>query len=229
MPQQTPEQVIEAQRQDWNRVAAGWEKWDRFFDEQMAFLNHRLVGDARVRAGMHVLDLGSGTGYPALLAAQTAGPSGRVIGIDLADQMLAAADRKAETARAHERHVSHRRCNGTSVRAAFVRCRDQPLLSDVSPRDPKSCGRNRSRTETGRMAGSSGLVFAGEESLSQDSDGCDQAIHRGPTARSDRTRNFSTGQTGRTRRSLRRKRLHRRDRSRVHRRRPVYGNRGLFC
>jgi hypothetical protein len=43
---QTPELIIEGQRQDWNRVAGGWEKWDRFFDEQMAFLNHRLVADA---------------------------------------------------------------------------------------------------------------------------------------------------------------------------------------
>ena len=92
---QTPEQIIEGQRQDWNRVAGGWEKWDRFFDEQMAFLNHRLVADARLRAGMRVLDLGSGTGYPALLGAQTVGSNGSVIGIDLADQMLAAARRKA--------------------------------------------------------------------------------------------------------------------------------------
>lgn len=92
---QTPEQMIEGQRQDWNRVAGGWEKWDRFFAEQMAFLNHRLVGDARLRAGMHVLDLGSGTGYPALLAAQTVGSSGRVIGLDLAEQMLAVGRRKA--------------------------------------------------------------------------------------------------------------------------------------
>jgi enediyne biosynthesis protein CalE5 len=90
----SPEQVIESQRQDWNRVAGGWEKWDRFFDEQMAFLNHRLVGDARLRSGMRVLDLGSGTGYPALLAAQTVGASGSVIGIDLAEQMLEAARRK---------------------------------------------------------------------------------------------------------------------------------------
>ncbi len=90
----SPEQVIEGQRQDWNRVAGGWEKWDRFFDEQMAFLNHRLVGDARLRAGLRVLDLGSGTGYPALLAAQTVGASGSVIGIDLAEQMLDAARRK---------------------------------------------------------------------------------------------------------------------------------------
>lgn len=91
----SPEQVIESQRQDWNRVAGGWEKWDRFFDEQMAYLNHRLVADARARSGMRVLDLGSGTGYPALLAAQTVGETGSVIGVDLAEQMLEAARRKA--------------------------------------------------------------------------------------------------------------------------------------
>jgi len=76
-------------------VAGGWEKWDRFFDEQMAFLNHRLVADARIRPGLRVLDLGSGTGYPALLDAQTVGPSGSVTGIDLAEQMLEVARRKA--------------------------------------------------------------------------------------------------------------------------------------
>ena len=95
MPSQAPEQIIESQRQDWNRVAGGWEKWDRFFDEQMAFLNHRLVADARLRSGMRVLDLGSGTGYPALLGAQTVGPGGSVTGIDLAEQMLEVARRKA--------------------------------------------------------------------------------------------------------------------------------------
>jgi ubiquinone/menaquinone biosynthesis C-methylase UbiE len=61
----------------------------------MAFLNHRLVADARLRSGMRVLDLGSGTGYPALLGAQTVGTSGSVIGIDLAEQMLDVGRRKA--------------------------------------------------------------------------------------------------------------------------------------
>lgn len=92
---QTAEQLIEGQRQDWNRVAAGWEKWDRFFDEQMAYLNHRLVADARLHTGMKVLDLGSGTGYPALLAAQTVGPSGNVVCRDVAADMLTVAERKA--------------------------------------------------------------------------------------------------------------------------------------
>jgi ubiquinone/menaquinone biosynthesis C-methylase UbiE len=94
-PQPTAQQLIEGQRQDWNRVAGGWEKWDRFFDEQLACVNHRLVADARLRAGMQMLDLGSGTGYPAILGAQTVGPTGQVIGMDLAEQMLAAARRKA--------------------------------------------------------------------------------------------------------------------------------------
>jgi enediyne biosynthesis protein CalE5 len=53
------------------------------------------VADARLRSGIKVLDLGSGTGYPALLGAQIVGMSGSVIGIDLAEQMLAAARRKA--------------------------------------------------------------------------------------------------------------------------------------
>jgi len=62
----------------------------------MAFLNHQLVADARLRSGLRVLDLGSGTGYPALLAAQAVGANGSVVGIDLAEHMLAVAERKAK-------------------------------------------------------------------------------------------------------------------------------------
>jgi enediyne biosynthesis protein CalE5 len=61
----------------------------------MAFLNHRLVSDAHVRRGMRVLDLGSGTGYPALLTAQTVGSAGSVTGLDLAESMVTVAQRKA--------------------------------------------------------------------------------------------------------------------------------------
>lgn len=113
MPTPDNATIIEGQRQDWNRVAGGWEKWDRVFDEQMAFLNHRLVADARLHAGMNVLDLGSGTGYPALLGAQTVGATGRVTGMDLAEQMLAAADRKA--ARLGLTNVSFRTGDVTSL------------------------------------------------------------------------------------------------------------------
>ena len=96
MTKQDSQQIIEGQRQDWNRVAGAWEKWDRLFEEQAVYLNHRLVADARLRQGHAVLDVGSGTGYPAILAAQTVGASGSVTGIDLAGDMLAVAQRKAK-------------------------------------------------------------------------------------------------------------------------------------
>jgi ubiquinone/menaquinone biosynthesis C-methylase UbiE len=96
MTTQDSQQIIEDQRPDWNRVAGAWEKWDRLFEEQAGYLNHRLVADARLRQGHAVLDVGSGTGYPAILAAQTVGASGSVTGIDLAGDMLAVAQRKAK-------------------------------------------------------------------------------------------------------------------------------------
>ena len=96
MTPQNAQEFIEAQHQDWNRVASGWEKWDSIFEGQAGYLNHRLVADARLQRAYAVLDLGSGTGYPALLAAQTVGPSGSVTGIDLARDMLTVAERKAK-------------------------------------------------------------------------------------------------------------------------------------
>ena len=95
MTDQDTQQIIETQRQDWSRVAPGWEKWDWLLDRNLAFVNHRLVGDARLRLGQRVLDLGSGTGYPSVLAAQAVGPEGSITGLDLSDAMLAAARRKA--------------------------------------------------------------------------------------------------------------------------------------
>src|ERR1700693_2626681 len=92
-----PKEIVEGQQKDWNRVAKGWEKWDALIDRNMSFVNFRLVGDARLRSGFRVLDLGSGTGYPAVLAAQAVGETGRVIGQDLADEMLQVARQKAKS------------------------------------------------------------------------------------------------------------------------------------
>jgi SAM-dependent methyltransferase len=46
---------------------------------------------ADLRPGQVVLDLGSGAGFDALLAARKVGPAGRVIGVDMTDAMLAKA------------------------------------------------------------------------------------------------------------------------------------------
>src|SRR5437867_9889341 len=48
-----------------------------------------------VHAGETVLDLGSGTGKICFIAAQVVGPKGRVIGVDMTDEMLEVARRGA--------------------------------------------------------------------------------------------------------------------------------------
>src|SRR5579872_1053927 len=53
---------------------------------------------AELRLGQWVLDLGSGAGFDALLAARKVGPKGRVIGVDMTDAMLERARRNAASA-----------------------------------------------------------------------------------------------------------------------------------
>ena len=55
----------------------------------------RAVSLARVAPGARVLDVGTGTGIVALEAATRVGPHGRVVGIDLSAEMLAAARARA--------------------------------------------------------------------------------------------------------------------------------------
>ncbi|HEX9756599.1 MAG TPA: methyltransferase domain-containing protein [Nitrospiria bacterium] len=96
MKEMTPQEIIENQKQQWNGVAPSWEKWDQKLDQNLSFLNHRLIGDAQLRFGQTVLDLGSGTGFPAVLIAQTVGEKGSVTGLDLAESMLTVAREKAQ-------------------------------------------------------------------------------------------------------------------------------------
>ncbi len=51
------------------------------------------TAEAGLRPGERVLDLGCGAGLDLLLAARAVGPSGRVIGLDMTDEMLHAASR----------------------------------------------------------------------------------------------------------------------------------------
>ena len=64
------------------------------------------VGHLALQPGETVLDLGSGPGLDALLAASQVGPGGRVIGVDMTPEMLARA--RATAARAGVTHVDFR-------------------------------------------------------------------------------------------------------------------------
>jgi SAM-dependent methyltransferase len=52
---------------------------------------------AAIQAGETVLDLGSGAGFDAFLAARAVGPNGRVIGVDMTPEMVSKARANAET------------------------------------------------------------------------------------------------------------------------------------
>jgi SAM-dependent methyltransferase len=63
--------------------------------ELLAPLTRRLFERAGITAGMRVLDIGSGSGDVALLAAQLVGPTGEVTGIDRDPAQVAYAGRRA--------------------------------------------------------------------------------------------------------------------------------------
>ena len=71
---------------------------DHFDDEPLGFwkkYGERTIERLALRPGSRVLDVGCGTGASALAAADRVGPSGRVIGVDLADRLLKIAGQKA--------------------------------------------------------------------------------------------------------------------------------------
>jgi ubiquinone/menaquinone biosynthesis C-methylase UbiE len=67
--------------------------WDRF--------GRRTIERLRLPLGAHVLDVCCGSGAAAIAAAETVGPQGSVLGIDLADNLLTLARAKALARRLH--------------------------------------------------------------------------------------------------------------------------------
>jgi ubiquinone/menaquinone biosynthesis C-methylase UbiE len=83
-----------AQRVNWNAISAGWATWQDEFERGAVTVTARLLELARVGPGSTVLDAGTGVGEPALHAAEVVGTYGRVLGIDIAPDMLSHACRR---------------------------------------------------------------------------------------------------------------------------------------
>lgn len=80
---------------DFDAVAAAWDRWAPVFERGAHPVSDRLVEAARLRRGDTVLDLGTGTGEPAISAARTVGAQGRVVGIDVSPAMVLLARERA--------------------------------------------------------------------------------------------------------------------------------------
>src|SRR5687768_4991755 len=85
----------DGQGQQWDSVAAGWGKWWRTIENGARCVSERMLDLAEVRPGHRVLDIATGIGEPALLAASRVGPKGRVVATDLSSRMLDIARERA--------------------------------------------------------------------------------------------------------------------------------------
>lgn len=87
--------IRDQQREDWDRAAPRWRKYDESMRRAGAVVTRRLLELAGIQPGHRVLDIASGTGEPGLPAAEIVGPSGFVLLTDQSPEMLAVARDKA--------------------------------------------------------------------------------------------------------------------------------------
>ena len=88
-------EIRNAQKRHWTSVAAAWGKWFDWTEENFAPLTLWLRDQTGWRPGANVLDVGCGSGYPALAAAAAVRPGGTVAAIDISPGMIEVASRRA--------------------------------------------------------------------------------------------------------------------------------------
>jgi ubiquinone/menaquinone biosynthesis C-methylase UbiE len=96
-PEFDPVAYKESTRQQWERVAAAWNRWSPTLERWWAPVTEAMLELARIGPGSHVLDVAGGSGEPALTAATRIGPTGYVLSTDLSANLARLA---AENARA---------------------------------------------------------------------------------------------------------------------------------
>src|SRR6478672_10168767 len=69
-------------------AASGWMKWWAINGRALRPIGDRMCELAQIRPGQRVLDVATGLGEPALIAAQWVGPTGHVLATDIAPEML---------------------------------------------------------------------------------------------------------------------------------------------
>lgn len=85
------------QRQSWDSVAKGWQKWWKTFENGAQKVSDRLIELANVKSGHKVLDVATGIGEPAISAAKIVGKSGHVTATDISSEMLEIAEERARS------------------------------------------------------------------------------------------------------------------------------------
>ncbi|MDT8384278.1 MAG: class I SAM-dependent methyltransferase [Gammaproteobacteria bacterium] len=140
----TPQAIIDREHHTWRSVSEGWRKNDAQLRENASGITQRMLDLANIGSGHRVLDIASGTGEPAIPAAHRVGPTGRVIGVDLVDEMLVIAREKAQAQALHNvefQTVDGRRLDFDAASFDAVTCRwglmfmpePQTVLQQIHP------------------------------------------------------------------------------------------------
>ena len=96
-------------------AAPYWEKHRATIRGMFHPVTEALIDEARIAPGHAILDVGTGSGEPALRIAEVVGPAGLVVGIDPLPGMIAAAERAA-----NDRHFANARFQvGSADRVPF--------------------------------------------------------------------------------------------------------------
>jgi ubiquinone/menaquinone biosynthesis C-methylase UbiE len=88
-------QYKEEERQKWDKVANGWQKWWKTIERGGRKLSERLIELAEIKPGSKVLDISTGIGEPAITAASQMGKFGYILATDISPQMLSIAKQRA--------------------------------------------------------------------------------------------------------------------------------------
>jgi ubiquinone/menaquinone biosynthesis C-methylase UbiE len=78
----------ESTRQQWERVAAAWNRWSPTLERWWAPVTEAMLEMARIGPGSRVLDVAGGSGEPALTAATRIGATGYVLSTDLSANLV---------------------------------------------------------------------------------------------------------------------------------------------
>ena len=111
---------------------------------------------AEIPPGAYVLDVGCGAGLDTLIAAERAGLTGQVMGIDFSATMLARARRSAEASSGENIRLAQA---GAEALPAPDESVDVALVNGIFNLNPE---RDRIFAELGRVVRPGGLVFAAE-------------------------------------------------------------------
>ena len=92
-----PEEFKMNQKNSWDSVAAGWQKWWKTIEDGAQTVSNKMVELAQIRAGQRVLDIATGIGEPAITAGKIVGQEGHVTATDISPEMLAIGQERARS------------------------------------------------------------------------------------------------------------------------------------